>query len=242
MRARLVLVPVAVAAALLAGCGKTASTPDATATTTPASTAPADNGVSSLSGEEIMKKAQTALSSASAYQLKGEANADGGKITIEMKYSDSGKNYSGTVTNAGVAIELIKIGNDLYVKAPESFLQKQLPGGASVGLTMLKGKWIKTTSDNKAFGDMANVFSATSLLEIKGTVTKGEISTIDGVEVIAVSTPGNTYYVATKGEPYTVKVEDKVNTGTIAISKFGTAVEITAPPADQVFDLKGLAG
>src|SRR5215216_269237 len=53
MRIRLIIAPVALAAAFLAGCS--ANTPPATPTT--ASAAPTDNGVSALPAQEILAKA-----------------------------------------------------------------------------------------------------------------------------------------------------------------------------------------
>jgi hypothetical protein len=73
-------------------------------------------------------------------------------------------------------------------------------------------------------------------------VTKGELTKIGEVDVITVKDGKATVYVATKGEPYPIRLENLAGEGgQIDFSEFGaTFEEIKAPPDDQVVDLEKL--
>src|SRR5262245_50465308 len=113
MRVRLALVRLVAAAALLAGC-------QTTGRTTPAATPqPTRNGPAAMSADESLTKAKTALAADKSFHVKGEAVEDGQATKIDLKFA--GSNLGGTIEAQGVALEIIAIGNDLYMKAPDAF-------------------------------------------------------------------------------------------------------------------------
>jgi len=115
MRVRLALVPLAVAATLLAGCAsKNPVTPATAGPTTPAS-----NGVADLKAEEIVAKAQAALTNAKSFHVKGSQAKDGTQVKLDFVFSD--KNASGTIEASGLSLSVLCVGDSaLYLKAPEA--------------------------------------------------------------------------------------------------------------------------
>ena len=75
MRARMLLVPLAAAAALLAGC--TTTTPQVNVTPTPTT-----NGLESMTADEILDKAIEALSDAKSFRAVGKGESDGQAIEV----------------------------------------------------------------------------------------------------------------------------------------------------------------
>jgi hypothetical protein len=231
MRARFLLIPLMAAAALLAGC----------ATTTPPAPAATDNGVSALTAQEILDKAQEALAAAKSFHVKGGATESGKALAIDMTLA--GADFKGTITVDGQAIELIKIGTDLYMKAPDEFWKGQLPAGQSDAiLLLLKGKYVKVSATAPGFSEMANLADPKGFLDPSGTVTKGSPKDINGQPTIALTDTDGSLYVATTGKPYPIRIEGSEAGQSLDFSDFDATVKIEAPPASQVFDLQGLIG
>lgn len=229
MRARLALVPIA-AAALLAGCGTESGN-----TTSPST--PADNGLEARSADEILAQAKTALTAAKSFHVKGDMSDQG--LTAKVDFKVSGSDVAGTVEMQGANIELIKVGNDLYAKAPDTFWATLDPSGK---LAVLKGKYAKADMTFSAFATMARAFTPDELLKPEGTVSKGEIKTINGTPAIGVidSKDNSVAYIATKGQPLPVAFDSNDGRSEVLLVEPGLPVEIKAPSAAQVVDLKPL--
>lgn len=229
MRARLALVPLA-AVALLGGCGTQSGN-------TTADSTPAGNGVEARSADEILAQAKMALAAAKSFHVKGDMFDQG--LTAKVDVKVSGSDLAGTAEMQGATIELIKVGNDLYAKAPDVFWATLDPSGK---LSVLKGKYAKADMTFSAFATMANSFTPDGLLKAQGTASKGELKTINGTAAIGVvdSKDKSVVYVATKGEPLPVAFDSNDGKSEVLLVEPGLPVEIKAPPATQVVDLKPL--
>jgi hypothetical protein len=228
--------------ALGAGCAESDS---GSSGATPPSPTPTDNGVANLPASQIMSRAQAALKKASSVHLKGKMASEGEQFTIDLRMSDKGG--TGTMTQAGQTLQLLRIGTTVYIRADEDFWRTQT--GSDAAAELLKGKYLKgTTSDPKVaslalFTD-ADKFVA-ELFSPKRTVTKGAKKTVRGVEAISLISPGKdggTLYVATRGEPYPLQIASNTQSepGLIDFLDYGAPVKLTAPPADQVVDTSKL--
>src|SRR3979409_1495380 len=114
MRVRLAVVPLAVAATLLAGCAS--KNPVTSPTAGP--TTPASNGVADLKADEIVAKAQTALKNAKSFHVKGAQTKDGSPLKVDFVFS--GESASGTIESAGITIGMISVGGtDAHLKDPD---------------------------------------------------------------------------------------------------------------------------
>jgi hypothetical protein len=234
MRVRLVLFPIIVAAAFLAGCTTQATTPPA----------PTDNGVAALSADEILTKARAALTAAPFYTLKGEVTEEANSIKIDLEAS--GANKKASITSQGSTIEVLIIGTDLYFKAPDELLASFIPAEQQSVLALLKGKYIKVSTTDSRFTDLSKGLEPAELLKSEGTLSKGDRSTIDGTPVIQITDTKDgkvnwTLAVATQGEPRPVQISGAPGEGDAKFN-YTEAVVIAAPAATDVFDLKSLLG
>jgi hypothetical protein len=238
MRARLVLVPMALASTLLAGlvAGCATSTPSTSATT-----AKPDNGVSALAAADILSKAKAALSAASSFHAKGDMTEEGQTTSIDVIVS--GTKGKGTLTTSGVTFELIKIDNDVYLKAPDDYWKTVIPSGQEAALLLFKGKYVKVDATNPQFAGLTTVFDPNEMLKPEGTVSKGEVGTTGGTPTVTLidDKDGSKLFIATTGEPLPIRIENKTQ-GAVDFTDFNAATDIQAPSADQVFDLKALMG
>jgi hypothetical protein len=235
MRVRLAVVPFVAAAAFLAGC-------DAKSDTATAPTTPAGNGVEALPADEILTKAKAALTAATSYHVKGDVLEEGQIVKYDLTVA--GKDVSGTAEMQGLSLEVIKVGDDLYMKASDKFWADLLPPGEESSLAMLKGKYVKADATSGLFAPLGNAFTAEEMLKPKGTFSKGETKTFDGVPAIGLidSKDKSVLYVATQGEPLPLAFESPDNKGVARFTEYNQPVEITAPPAAEVFDSEGILG
>jgi hypothetical protein len=230
MRARGFILPLAFCAALLTGCAESG-----TPATSPTTQAPADNGVAALSADEILARATAAAIAAPGVGVKGTVSADGTPISIDgiAKGADS----KVTLGLSGVTVDVIKVGADLYLKAPAAVLPLLLPPAVQSQVAAIGTKHVKAPATTPEFKDFS--LTLADLLKPEGAVTKGDATTINGQPVITLLDGESKLYIATTGEPYPVRMEAPFGTALDFVNA-GTPVEIAAPAADQVFDLSML--
>ena len=82
MRVTRLIVPIAVAGVVLAGC---ANAKDAGGSATATPTAVADNGIKDLSAAEIVAKAAQATDAAGSYRVKGEITQEGQRLNADVQ-------------------------------------------------------------------------------------------------------------------------------------------------------------
>jgi len=233
MRARLVttLTALATAASLVAGCAQGTTTPQATPT-------PTDNGISALTADQILEKAKAALGAADNYRVKGSASEDNEKVSIDFKIA--GDNVAGTVAVQGTTIDIVRIGNDAYLKADA--LWQMMLAQQPQALALIKGKYVKVPANDDRFKEFTSITDPETLLKPEGTPTKGEPKTVNGKQTITLvdSKDNGKLYIATVGEPLPVRLEDSSGNG--VDFTYDETFTVTAPDASQVVDASTLPG
>jgi hypothetical protein len=219
MRARMLLVPLAAAAALLAGC--TTTTPQVTPT-------PTTNGLEALTAEEILDKATDALGDAKSFRAVGKGESDGQAIEVDLTFA--GDDAKGKITFDGSTVDVVQVAGSSYMKADETFWKMFLPAEAqAMALPLIAGKYVKVPSAQSI------IPSVEDLLKPEGTVTKGEVTTVGAKPAITVQTTDGKLHVSLVGQPYPIDIVS--DEGTIEFKDVDADVTITAPPAAEVFDL-----
>jgi hypothetical protein len=236
MRARLVLIPIAMAAALVAGCNTGGGDPQATPTPTPS-----DNGVAALSAEEILNKAKTALAGAESFHVKGTGDDDGSPITVDVRFV--GDDFAGTIAAEGLTTEVIRLGQDIYLKAPDDFWKRVLPPGQDAALILLRGKYVKGPASHPQLSGLADLADTDDMIAPQGTFTKGEVKTVAGSPAIGLvdSQGGSVLYISTVGEPVPLRLEGPNNTA-LDFTEYGLVAPIEAPPATETLDISSFLG
>ncbi|MEU1539162.1 hypothetical protein [Actinacidiphila glaucinigra] len=218
-----VLVSLVGAALLIAGATGCAGDPDA-----------GTNGVGKLPAETIEKRARTAADAADTVRLTGTVVSRGLTYTLDMRLRGNGG--LGEVTSKGSTFELLRVGDDLYLKAGAGFYGDQV--GAK-----LKNKYVKVPAADPAYDQFSGFTDKEVLLEglfvLRGALTVGDHRTVGGVRTIAVSADGGdggTIDVSLEGKPYPLRYERAGGAGTLTMDDWGKDFTLRAPDEDDVVD------
>jgi hypothetical protein len=210
-----------------------------------------DGPFAGMSGDEIIDKAFAATEGAQSVRVKGDMTDGDGPLRIDVAVNKKG-DCVGTLRADGGKTDLIMTGGSLYMRYDEAFLRAQMKGepeqDTKAAVDMLAGKW--TTTANKAdAADIAGFCELNTLLgdETEGVsdATTGKTTTIGGVPALAVvekdGKDTTTMYVATKGEPYVLRLvaDHAEDPGTINFSDYGKPV-VAKKPAGEILNLDDL--
>lgn len=226
------LVPVALTAALLAGCGTTSNTP---------SSNPTPSKTAALSATEIIQKSGDALTKAGSYRMKGDVVSGGDKMSIDVKVQGSDSFAVISMGDQG-SITVLNVAGTSYFQADEVFWNKTGGIDAKTYSSVFKDKWVKTKAGDANMQKFTELTDAKAFLDPAGSqsLTVGEKTTVNGSSAWTLkdaSSAEGALYVAAEGEPYPLRVEHGTD-GKIDFSEFGAKFdEIKAPPADKVISL-----
>lgn len=216
----LALFALALVPLVLAGC---ASDPDE-----------GTNGVGKLPPRTIERRARDAAGTADAVHLSGTVAGKGGSYRLDMRLRDDGG--LGQVTTKDSTFELLRVGDDLYLKAGADFY------GDEVG-DKLKDKYVKVPGDDPAYKQFSGFTDKEVLLEdlfvLSGDLATGDHRSVGGVRTIAVTAgggSGGTLDVSLEGKPYPMRYERGGGAGTLELTDWGKTFELKAPSGDDVVD------
>lgn len=213
-----------------------------------------------LSGPQIARKAVTATKGAKSLRLTAEGTDDGRRLKVDFSLDKRGT-CSGGLRRDGSEAEFAVVKKVTYIKGDEEFW-------SSVGLTenerdesadpdrpddlteALRDKWLKIPAGAGAtalaLGGACDLDAMLENLDTAGGkgLTRGSASAVDGRKAVTLvkrdAGKTQTTYVAAEGAPYLLKAvrEGGQTPGTVLFRDFGVPVKATAPPADQVVDLR----
>ncbi|MDX6287810.1 MAG: hypothetical protein QOG53_3295 [Frankiales bacterium] len=208
----------------------------------------ADNGVANLTATEILARAKAALESAPSVHLKGVRKAGSDTYEIDLRIAQD-STAAGSITIKGDRVEIIRIGETFYVKAPAEFYTKS--GAPAVAAQLLTGKYLKAPVSNPQFAQFTTFSDlkalASDFLKPEGDVTKIEGKKVRGRDTVGLrdlvdGKDSGTLYVATKGPPYPLAITPPAGEqGELVFLDYGDKVKANAPPTDQVIDFEQLA-
>lgn len=228
-RSRRTYAAVAVIAITLVGCGGGAK----------------DNGVAKLSATDALKKVQAALKKVETVHVSGHVSAQGQDITLDLR--DKAGAGTGTIDVGGGEIDVVRTGDDIYVKGDKDALAAF--GASSVQASLVAGKWLhQSVSTQGSFSGLADLLDSTALFSNvtspTGQLKTGTTTTVDGQKVLTIidgTSGGNgTLYVARTGDPLPVRVDQPGATGGSLDFEYGISVDVKAPSG--AVDLSKLLG
>ena len=190
-------------------------------------------------GPEVAEAAADALEEAGAVRVEGTIEQGGEEGELDLRLQ--GEDAAGTLTIDGGAIELVTVGGEQFIKAPEDFWGSSgLPEEAAAALG---GQWVALPADGADFAE----FSLASILEdlrnptseVQDEVGEDEV---DGTDVVVVEQEdGSKLFVADEEPAYPLRLTSVGDqTGTLDLSEFGEEQEISAP--EGAVDLGELVG
>lgn len=204
------------------------------------------NGVGKLSAERIEKKAQTAADGADAVHLAGTLVGKDGTYKLDMRLKDKGG--TGSVASKDSTFELLRIGDELYLKANAAFWShKEKPradtaaGGDAAD--KLQNKYVKVPQDDPTYKQLRGFTDKKTLLDgvltLHGTLNKGDrtkVGQVRTVQIMGGKGEGGTLDVALEGTPYPLRFARGGGGGTVTLSDWGREFPLEAPTERDTVD------
>jgi hypothetical protein len=195
--------------------------------------------VTRLPAAQVLAAAKAAASGAGTVHVTGEQ----GGVSLDLRVGH--EVATGTVTEAGLTAQLLRVGGRTYLKGDKEFWDGT--AGAGTG-DALAGKWVvaggaSDTAGLSSFTDLGRLMSL--VLSPTGTLSLAGVTTIDGKPVVGLrdSGDGSVLYVAADGPPYPVTIRTPGATGPPpTFSGWGEPVTVHPPARDQVVDPGTLGG
>jgi hypothetical protein len=226
VRPRLAAAPplaLAAVALVLAGCGGSSSSSSS-------------NGVADKSPAEIVAATKTAADAASSVHVSGSIVSSGSPITLDM-HLRAGKGGRGSLSENGLAFQLIQTGGTVYIKGSPAFYKRI---GGTAAAQLLQGKWLKAAASSSDFASLSQLTDLRQLVDQTlakpGSLTKGQTTTVNGQKVVGLTdkTKGGTLYIAATGQPYPIEItKSGSGGGKIVFDSWNKPVTV-APPANAI--------
>ncbi|MEU7601452.1 hypothetical protein [Streptomyces sp. NPDC041003] len=193
------------------------------------------NGVGKLSAEKIEAKAKAAATEADSVHLSGTLVSGGKSFTLDMRLKSDGG--SGEVKSQDDTFQLLRVGEQLYLKASAAFW------GQSDSAGKLGDKFVKVPEGDpsykqfRGFTDMDVLLDG--LLGLEGKLAKGSYTKVGhtrAVQVTADAGKGGKLSVSLEGTPYPLLMERAGGAGRVELAEWGKPFQLDPPAQDQTVD------
>ncbi|WP_037912918.1 hypothetical protein [Actinacidiphila yeochonensis] len=214
---------------LLTGCLGSGGDPDA-----------GTNGVGKLPAATIEQKARAAADSAAAVRLAGTVISGGDTYRLDMRLRGNGG--VGEVTEGGDTFQLLRVGDDLYLKAGADFYTSgDSDKDSRTAATNLSGKYVRVPSGDPSYKQFSGFTDKKTLLAdlfvFDGSVSVGDHHKVGSTKTIALDgSHGGSLDVSLKGTPYPLRYERAAAAGALTLSDWGEDFRLAAPPKSEVVD------
>jgi hypothetical protein len=206
----------ALSASLLFGCGGSSG----------------GNGIASRPPQLIASEARTAADGAASVHISGSVVAKGRALSLDLELL-TGRGGRGMITESGLSVEILGIGEAVYMKGDEAFDRRI---GGAVAVQVLHGKWLKATPTSGYFGAFAALLDPRKLIDTAfaklGPLATGSTTTVHGQGALMVRSlaGAGVLYVATTGKPFPLELTDGgASGGAIYFDRWNQAVSLVAP-------------
>ncbi|QTE00716.1 hypothetical protein [Streptomyces cyanogenus] len=214
-------------AIVLSGCG--GDDPDA-----------GTNGVGKLPPAKIQAKTRAAADAASAVRLSGTVVTSGRTYRLDMRLKADGG--TGSVTAQGATFKLLRVGQELYLKADADFWSHADGSDGATG--KLDGKYVKVPQRDPAYKKFSGFTDKDVLLDglltLHGALaTDGHHSDQSGTRTIRITGDegsGGTLDVSLQGTPYPLRLVRAGDAGTLRFSDWGRNFTVEKPARSETVD------
>lgn len=198
------------------------------------------NGVAKLPPATVEQRAKTAAETAPTVRLAGTVVSKGQTFRLDMRLRDNGG--VGEVSTKGSTFQLLRVGDDLYLKAGADFYGD--PGSdkdSKAAAQKLDDKYVKVPTGDPAYQQFSGFTDKKVLLAdlfvLDGELKIGDHRKVDGTKTIALDgTKGGSLDISLKGTPYPLRYQRAGNAGTLTLSDWGEEFTLAAPKKSVVVD------
>lgn len=199
------------------------------------------NGETAKPAKQILKDAQRAASSAHSVHANGHGVESGQKLTLDISIS-KGSGAHGTFTLFGGSVEMLLLGDKLYLRGDRAFWQHF--GGPGVRVSAVANRWVVAPSSNSNFSGFTGLMTMagfTSRFGVPGKVTHHGETTFNGQKVIALrdAAENGTFYVSATGTPYPVAIVGGKSAVTLTFDHWNQPISLPKPPPHALAVLGG---
>ncbi|MFF9123672.1 hypothetical protein ACF09J_10285 [Streptomyces sp. NPDC014889] len=200
------------------------------------------NGVGKLPADKIQTRTRAAASAADTVHLSGNVVSNGRTYRLDMRLKDEGG--TGSVTSQGVTFGLLRVGEQLYLKADAGFWgQVDGDGKATGAADKLDGKYVKVPQGDPAYQRFSGFTDKDVLLDglltLHGTVATDGHHEQAGVRTIRITGgkgSGGTLDVSLEGTPYPLRLVRAGDAGTLSFSDWGKDFALAQPKESETVD------
>ncbi|MFE9609016.1 hypothetical protein [Streptomyces sp. NPDC006012] len=203
------------------------------------------NGVGRLSAGQIQSRTRSAADSAGALRLSGTVVASGKTYQLDMRLNADGG--TGSVTSKGAAFQLLRIGDQLYLKADVDFWRHVdgagAKGGDAASADKLDGKYVKVPHGDPAYKKFSGFTDKDVLLDglltLHGDLTTDGHHEQSGVRTIRITGDkgaGGTLDVSLEGKPYPLNLARAGGAGTLSFSDWDKGFTLKEPSKADTVD------
>jgi len=190
----------------------------------------------------LVTSMQASVRQANSVHIAGQLTNSGIPISVNLDMHRNG-DVSGTIRQNGAPFQVIGVNRTLYIKATRSFLQEvKAPISACA---VVCGKWLQLTpaEASQLTGDL-------SMTSLTGPLTSSQVpklteagrKTVNGQSAwVLRASDGSTLDVSSAGRHYPLAAATSGSAREVVIySKWNTAPQPVAPPANEVLNLNNL--
>ncbi|MEU1848313.1 hypothetical protein ABZ499_03230 [Streptomyces sp. NPDC019990] len=204
------------------------------------------NGVGRLPAAKIQAKTRTAAESAGAVRVHGNVVSGGRTYALDMRLKGDGG--EGSVTSQGGTFRLLRVGEQLFLKADAEFWShgggKGEEGGAdAAAAAKLGGKFVKVPQGDPSYKKFSGFTDKGLLLDglltLHGTLATDGHDEQAGVRTIRITGDkgsGGTLEVSLEGKPYPLRLERAGGAGTLTFSAWGENFSLREPERNETVD------
>ncbi len=201
------------------------------------------NGVGKLTATQIQSRTRAAAASADSVRLAGTILVQGQRYELDMRLSEKGG--TGSVRSKKSTFRLLKVGEQLYLKADSSFWvhgEDAAPSDVAAA-KKLDGKYVKVPDDDPSYRQMSGFAEMDVMLDglitLHGTLAKGARGVSKGTRTIRLTGDkgaGGTLDVSLEGRPHPLRLVRAGGAGTLTFSDWNEDFPLKGPAKSETVD------
>ena len=204
------------------------------------------NGVGKLPAAQIQARTRTAAESADTVRLAGNVVAGGRTYKLDMRLKGDGA--SGAVTAEGATFQLLRVGEELFLKADAGFWigaggKGDGSGADTAAGDKLGGKYVKVPQGDPSYKKFSGFTDMDVLLDglltLHGTLAtdgRHEQAGLRTVRITGDDGSGGTLDVSLEGRPYPLRLVRAGGAGTLTFTAWGKDFTLAEPEKDETVD------
>ncbi|WP_103528194.1 hypothetical protein, partial [Streptomyces sp. SM12] len=204
------------------------------------------NGLASLPADTVEERALAVAGEADALRLSGTVTAGEAGFRLDMRLGPQGG--MGEVSTQGMTFEILRIEEELFIKADAAFWQFQQSeeDEADPGIDpaeKLDGMYVKVAPEDPSYEQLSGFTDKSVMLDLlltlegtRETGERGEIGGVETISVIADEGAGGVLEVSLIGDPYPLRLERGGEAGEIRMADWNEEFTLRAPAEDQIVD------